>query len=144
MPKNLQALEITREKLFQQLHALGDFRPGTISVNYRKCGKPNCVCARPGHRGHGPQFLWTTTQAGHSRAENLHLGPELEKARKEVEKYQEFLRLTKALVAVNEQICRRRPVEPIRDEAELQALKKTLRRRFLLKRRGKSTQSLSG
>ena len=26
--------------------ALGDFRPGTISVNFRKCGKKRCACAQ--------------------------------------------------------------------------------------------------
>lgn len=131
MPKKLKTLETQRDDLFQQLQLLGDFRPGTISVNYRKCGKKNCACARPGHRGHGPQFLWNTTQGGKSRAQNLRLGTELEKARKEVANYDRFLRLCKELVAVSEQICRRRPVEEIEDEGELEALKKTLRRRFL-------------
>jgi hypothetical protein len=23
---------------------------------WHKCGKPNCVCALRGHRGHGPQW----------------------------------------------------------------------------------------
>ncbi len=144
MSKNLQALEIKRKHLFQQLQALGDFRPGSISVNYRRCGKKNCVCMQPGHPGHGPQFLWTTTQGGHSRAQNLRLGPELEKARQEIKNYQKFLRLSKELVAVNEQICRCRPAAPLRDEAELLALKKTLRKRFLPKWRRKSTRSLTG
>jgi len=42
-----------------QLAAVGDFRRGSVSKNYRKCGKPNCVCAQPDHPGHGPRFLWT-------------------------------------------------------------------------------------
>ena len=134
MPRmKLKTLEIKRDRLFQQLQTLGDFRPGTISVNYRKCGKKNCVCAKPGHRGHGPQFLWNTTQGSKSRAQSLQLGPELEKTRKELENYHQFLRLSKELVAVNEQICRFRPVEPVQNDAELQALKKTLLRRFSLK-----------
>jgi hypothetical protein len=134
MPRmKLKTLEIKRDRLFQQLQALGDFRPGTISVNYRKCGKKNCVCAKPGHRGHGPQFLWNTTQGGKSRAQSLQLGPELEKTRKELENYHQFMHLSKELVTVNEQICRFRPVEPVQSDAELQALKKTLLRRFSLK-----------
>ncbi len=31
---------------------------GVGDENYRKCGKPNCACAQPDHRGHGPRFLW--------------------------------------------------------------------------------------
>ena len=50
---SLQALEDKRKQLWAQLEALGDFRRGGISVNYRKCGKANCHCARPGHPGHG-------------------------------------------------------------------------------------------
>ena len=130
MSKNLKALENQRAHLFQQLQMLGDFRPGTISVNYRKCGRKNCICARQGHRGHGPQFLWNTTQGGKSRAQSLRLGPELEKTRRELENYNRFLRLCNELVAVNEQICRFRPAHRIEDEAELEELKKTLRRRF--------------
>jgi hypothetical protein len=137
MTKSLKALEIQRDRLLQQLQALGDFRPGTISVNYRRCGRKNCACAKPEHRGHGPQFLWNTTQGGKSRAQSLQLGPELEKARKELANYDQFLRLSNELIAVNEQICRVRPVEQIQDEVELEALKKTLRRRFLPKWRGK-------
>ena len=54
MPETLEALELERTKLYQQLQALGDFRPGIVSVNFRKCGKKNCACARKGHAGHGP------------------------------------------------------------------------------------------
>jgi hypothetical protein len=54
MPETLEALELERTKLYQQLQAVGDFRPGIISVNFRKCGKKNCACARKGHPGHGP------------------------------------------------------------------------------------------
>jgi hypothetical protein len=39
MPETLEALELERTKLYQQLQAVGDFRPGIISVNFRNCGK---------------------------------------------------------------------------------------------------------
>jgi hypothetical protein len=82
MPQTLEALERQRTKLYEQLQTLGDFRPGTISVNFRKCGKTNCACARKGHKGHGPQYLWNTTQRGQSRAQNLRMGPQLERSAK--------------------------------------------------------------
>jgi hypothetical protein len=137
MPESLAALESQREQLYQQLSRLGDFRPGTISVNYRRCGKGNCVCAQPEHRGHGPQYLWTTTQKGKSRAQHLRLGPELEKAEQELENYRQFLRLCDELVGVNEQLCRLRPVSEISDHSELALLKKRLQRKYSkkLKRR---------
>lgn len=130
MQETLEALELQRTQLYQRLQAVGDFRPGIISVNFRKCGRKNCACARKGHPGHGPQYLWNTTQRGESRAQNLHLGAELEKVRKELENHRIFLRLCQQLVEVNEKICRLRPVQPVQDEKELEALKKKLQKQF--------------
>lgn len=130
MPESLAVLEERRQRLNQELAAIGDFRPGMISVNYRKCGKRNCACAQPGHVGHGPQYLWNTTQQGKSRAQNLRLGPELEKVEQEVANYRRFVELSGELVKVNEQICRLRPVPEISDERELAQLKKTLQRKY--------------
>ena len=49
MPETLEGLEQRRSSLYHQIQTVGDFRPGTISVNFRKCGKPGCACARPGY-----------------------------------------------------------------------------------------------
>jgi len=135
--ETLEELEQRRASLYQQIQALGDFRPGTIAVNFRKCGKKGCACVQAGHPGHGPQYLWNTTSGGRSRAQNLRLGPELEKAPRELENHQVFLRLCRELVEVNEKICRRRPVVQIKDEKELEALKKKLQKQFLPKQRRK-------
>lgn len=135
MPESLAVLEERRQRLYQQLAAIGDFRPGMISVNYRKCGKGNCACAQAGHAGHGPQYLWNTTQQGKSRAQNLRLGPELEKVEQEVANYRRFVELCSELVQVNEQLCRTRPVPAVTDEDELAQLKKTLQRKYSRKSR---------
>ncbi len=42
---SLEDLEQRRARLYDQLAATGDFS-GSISENYRRCGKPNCVCAQ--------------------------------------------------------------------------------------------------
>ena len=134
MEPSLESLESRRKELYRKLEALGDFRRGTISVNYRKCGKSNCACAQPDHRGHGPQYLWNASVGGKTKAHNLPLGPELEKAEKEVERYREFHRLCQALVEVNDQICQLRPAPVLEDANELERLKKKLRRHFARKR----------
>lgn len=136
MPKTLSDLEAKRTTLYRQLGDLGDFRPGIISVRFRRCGKKNCACARKGHPGHGPLYLWNTTRKGKSLAENLRLGPELEKAEREIEAYRQFEHLRQQLVEVNLEICRLRPVSEMEDE-ELTALKKKLQRRFLKRQKGK-------
>lgn len=43
--KTLSNLERKREQLYNQLQKTGDFRRGTVSVIYRKCGKKNYVWA---------------------------------------------------------------------------------------------------
>jgi hypothetical protein len=60
---SLPELEAERDRLYAQLSEVGDFRRGSVSENWRRCGKPNCACARPVHPGHGPRFLWTSTFA---------------------------------------------------------------------------------
>lgn len=130
MEETIQSLEGRRRKLYRRLAEVGDFRRGTISVNYRKCGNKKCACARPEHPGHGPQYLWNTTRGTKSLAENLPLGPRLEKAKNEQINYRLFVELTKQIVEVNEKICRLRPVREIKDQQELDELKKKLRRQF--------------
>jgi hypothetical protein len=132
--ESLQDLELRRKKLFRQMEDLGDFRRGTISVNYRKCGKSNCACARKDHPGHGPQYLWNVSVGGKTQARNLPVGPELEKVEREVERYRAFLRLSQELAELNDRICQLRPVRTIEDENELEQLKKKLRRHFAEKR----------
>src|SRR6266566_3049676 len=126
----LRDLELRREELFRQIENLGDFRRGIISVNYRKCGKSNCACARKGHPGHGPQYLWNVSVGGKTQARNLPLGPELEKVQQEVERYQSFVRLSQELIAVNDQICQLRLARTIKDENELEQLKKKTAEEF--------------
>jgi hypothetical protein len=135
--QTLHDLELQRKNLFRQMASLGDFRRGTISVNFRKCGKSNCACARKDHPGHGPQYLWNVSIGGKTQARNLPPGPELEKVEKEVEQYHAFVRLSQELVEINDRICQLRPVRSIQNEDELEELKKKLRRRFTEKQKKK-------
>src|SRR5215467_10499497 len=116
---SLAELEARRGRLFERLAAIGDFRRGSISENYRRCGKPNCACAQPGHPGHGPRYLWTRTVAGRgTRGRQLAAG-EVEKVRAELARYQEFAALSEQIVEVNEAICEARPAEVVAGGREL-------------------------
>jgi len=126
MEETLESLAAKRRSVYQKLGEIGDFRRGIISVNYRKCGKKNCACAKPGHVGHGPQYLWNTTIKGKSYAKSLRLGVELHKYMEETVRYREFLRLCGELVQLNEKISDLRPVVEIEDKNEREALKKKL------------------
>jgi hypothetical protein len=109
---SLPELESQRAGLFARLAAVGDFRRGSVSENYRRCGKANCACAQPGHRGHGPRFLWTRTVAGRGTKGRQLARAEVSKVRAEVDRYQEFAALAEQIVEVSEAICEARPAQP--------------------------------
>jgi hypothetical protein len=108
----LAELERRREELYRELGQVGDFRRGSLNEVRRKCGKPNCACAAPGHPGHGPQYNLTRSQGGRTRAVHLRPGPELDKARREVAEYERFRDLVGQVTEVNEAICDARPAVP--------------------------------
>jgi Family of unknown function (DUF6788) len=109
---SLPELEAERNRLFARLGGVGDFRRGSVSVNYRKCGKPNCACSAPGHRGHGPRFLWTRSEGRRKRVGRQLSAGEVEKVRREIARHGEFTAMVEQIVDVNEQICEARPAVP--------------------------------
>lgn len=106
---SLEDLERQRAHLYDELATTGDFRRGSISENYRRCGKPNCVCAQPDHPGHGPRFLWTRTVAGRGTKGRQLSADEVDKVRAELANYHRFAEMSEQIVAVNEAICEARP-----------------------------------
>ena len=130
MLDDLKTLEFKRDKLYRQLVSLGDFRLGSISVTFSKCGKKRCVCAQKNHPGHGPHYRWTATDKGKTVAQHLRLGPELDQAQKQVDNGSNFLNWYQEVIDLNAKICRLRPVLQIENQQELEALKKKLRKKF--------------
>jgi len=107
---SLRELEAERDRLHAQLSAIGDFRRGSVSENYRKCGKPNCACAQPDHPGHGPRFLWTRTARGRGTVGRQLAAGEVAKVRREVARHAEFASVSERIAEVNEKICEARPI----------------------------------
>lgn len=105
----LEELVARRARLYEQLAGTGDFRRGSVSENYRRCGKPSCHCAQPGDPGHGPRYLWTRTVSGRgSRGRQLSVN-EVEKVRGELVNHRRFAAVSERIVEVNEAICEARP-----------------------------------
>jgi hypothetical protein len=107
----LAELEARRARLFERLAAVGDFRRGSVSENWRRCGKPSCRrCAEPASRGHGPRLLWTKTVPGRGTVGRQLRPEEVGKVRGELAAWQEFAELTGQITEVSEAICEARPV----------------------------------
>jgi hypothetical protein len=110
MSHPLPELELKRSELFRQITSLGDFRSGSITSIRGRCGKPNCHCHKPNHPGHGPNFRLTRKRKGRTVSETFPSPAALQKAQREVSEFRHFQQLVRELLAVNEQICRLRPV----------------------------------
>ena len=106
---SLPELEAERDRLYAQLSGVGDFRRGSVSENYRKCGKANCACAQPDHPGHGPRFLWTRSARGRGTVGRQLAAGEVARVRREVGRHAEFTAISDQIAEVNEKICEARP-----------------------------------
>jgi hypothetical protein len=107
---SLPELEAERDRLYAQLSMVGDFRRGSVSENWRKCGKPNCACAAPDHPGHGPRFLWTRSAGRRKTVGRQLAAAEVAKVRREVTRHGEYAAISEQIAEVNEKICEFRPV----------------------------------
>jgi hypothetical protein len=111
MSDSLPELEAQRSKILRQFSQLGDLRPGSICAVARRCGKPTCHCAKPKDAGHEPQMRLTRRVNGRTVAESFPTPAAWRKAQMEIEEYHRLQKLTTELIAVNEKICKHRPLE---------------------------------
>lgn len=115
-------LEELRLLMLDRIAAVPEFRRGSLQVGYRKCGKPNCRCARPGEQGHGPRGLWTRTAPGQGGSRGQYIPVEaIDQVRAELDNYAQFAAIIEDYVEVNEALCkarvgppasRRKPADP--------------------------------
>ncbi len=120
---DLETLLAQRAKLLAEVAQTGDMRQGSITENYRRCGKPGCRCTAQDHPGHGPYYAFTRKVEGKTKTVNLRPSSRLRKLQREVETYRHFRGCCQELIKVNELICDARPVEGAGD-AETALLKK--------------------
>lgn len=134
MPQSLTELEATRIRILKEFLTLGDLRPGTVSGAARRCGKPSCHCAQPDGVGHR-QFRLLHKVKGKTVAESFATPAAFQQATAQVTEYHRLQDLVTELTAVNEQICRLRPVKP--DEKGWTEEEKKRLLLFIRKSRGK-------
>ena len=61
----------TEPTSYQELSQRGDFQPGSIINVTRRCGKPNCHCAKLSDPGHGPHRQLTQKIDGKTVTQSL-------------------------------------------------------------------------
>ena len=63
----IKLLEKKIEKIKQQITALGDMHPGSLSKQFNICGNPKCRCKDPDNpKKHGPYYQLSFVHKGKS------------------------------------------------------------------------------
>ncbi len=108
---DLADLEQQRAAVLRQISQLEDFRAGSITGTGGRCGNPGCLCHRPDDPGHGPHPRLTYKADGETVTESFVTPAGQRKAEREIETFRRYRQLERSFVAINERICRARPVE---------------------------------
>jgi hypothetical protein len=144
MARTIAELEGRRTAVLKEIAEIGDMRRGSIAERYRQCGKHPCCCEQADHPGHGPYYSLTVKAEGTTVTRHVAAGGELAKVQREIGAFRRFQDLVPQLVAVNEEICEARPVEPVEggveEVSERQAMKKKLPKSSKRRSRGRSSR----
>jgi hypothetical protein len=101
-PKGPQAAKIRQRKfeLMRRFQIPDDLLPGSLSIRYSRCNKPNCHCAKD--EGHP---LWSLTFMVDGKKRVQHIPKHLvEDVRKRVEAGREFQDAVRDVLAANAQL----------------------------------------
>ena len=97
-------LQMQKEEILRQISELDDFRQGSLSPRYRKCGKPYCHCAQKDSKGHGP--LWMVTRSLKGKTISKAIPKELvDITFKQIDIFHQFQNLIHEYVETNIKIC---------------------------------------
>jgi hypothetical protein len=108
---SLQALELQRANIVNQIAALGDLRAGSVTPTKGRCGKPTCHCHNPKDPGHGPNLRLTYKVNGKTVTQSLPDPQAIRKAEAEIAEFRKLQSLHKQFLEVNVLICQLRPTE---------------------------------
>lgn len=94
----LRYLEQRIQHTKEQLLAVGEMRPGSLSRQYNTCGKPGCKCKDPQNpQRHGPYYQLSYVHRGKSTTQFIR--PQfLPEVRQQLAQYQRFKKLTEQWV----------------------------------------------
>jgi hypothetical protein len=103
-PQNTpEQLQMRTRELKTAIGALGEMFPGSLVERFRKCGKPNCHCARKGSKGHGP--TWVVTREIDGRTVTRTIPDEaVDQVRAETQEYKHFRQLSHELIETSVQL----------------------------------------
>lgn len=103
MPKTLKVLERAKKELFKKMSATDEFIKGSLVTMRRKCGHPNCKCAK-GEK-HVSLYL---SQFVHGKPRMKYIPRTMEKQIKTaVQNYKELVKCINELSGLNLEIVKK-------------------------------------
>jgi len=100
----LDTLQEQKKTILQQIDELGDFRQGSLSPRYRKCGKPYCHCAQDGSKGHGPLWMITRSKSGKTTSKAIPI-EKVDTTFKQINTFHQFQGLVREYIETNIKLC---------------------------------------
>lgn len=100
----LDKLQEQKEMILQKINELGDFRQGSLSPRYRKCGKPYCHCAKKDSKGHGPLWMITRSVSGKTVSKAIPR-EKVDTTFKQIDTFHQFQNLVREYTDANIKIC---------------------------------------
>lgn len=101
----VEKLSQRRNELLEQIAQIKDMRPGTLLPRFRKCGKPNCHCAKDGSPGHGPSWSLTKDINGKTVTKIIPKRTAVERTKEHITEFRKYRGLSRELVEVSEKLC---------------------------------------
>lgn len=101
----VEELSRRRIELLEQISQIKDMRSGTLLPRFRKCGKPNCHCAKDGSPGHGPSWSLTKDINGKTKTKIIPKGVAVEKTKVHIAEFRKYRELNLELIEVSEKLC---------------------------------------
>ncbi len=102
--ESLEEFVQKKKIVLEEIGKLPAFRPGSLEHMYRKCGKPNCHCAKPGARGHG--MVWILIRKVKNKTVSKTIKKDVvELTHAQIKNYHEFQELIREYVEMNVKIC---------------------------------------
>ena len=118
----LDDLTRRRDELRAELASIGDLRSGSLVKRYRKCGKKECRCARPGARGHGP--VWSLTRKVKGKTVTQVIPPAaVERTQAQIAECRRLRLLIAQLIDASDRLCAER-IDSEKRQAVVAAVKK--------------------
>jgi hypothetical protein len=95
------------EKIKQDLAAMGDLRPGSLSEQYNVCGNPACRCKADPPQKHGPYYQLSYTRKGKSGTKFIR-EVDVATVRQEMENYERLKLLVDTWIDLAAELSNRR------------------------------------